>query len=65
MKKKLIMEIHPKYKPILLEAIQNMMYKISLELESLKGQPMTKSRKALTKKQKSLEELQHVLYFSE
>ncbi len=59
------MEIHPKYKSLLLEAIQNMMYKISLDLESLKGQPMTKSRKELTKKQKSLEELQHVIHIAE
>jgi hypothetical protein len=53
------MDIDKKYKAILLEALEELMYKNSLELAKLKGQPMTKWRKDLTKKQKVIEELQH------
>lgn len=53
------MNIDPKYKPILLEALEELMYKLSLQLESLKGGPLTKDRKELTEKQAMLEELQH------
>ena len=56
------MELKDKYRPILLEAIEDLMYKISMELESLKGQPMTQRRKFLTKKQKEIEELQHLIF---
>lgn len=55
------MEIKNKYRPVLLEAMEELMYKISMELESLKGQPMTPRRKYLTKKQKEIEELQHLI----
>ncbi len=53
------MNIDPKYNSILLEALEDMMYKLSLQLDSLKGAPLTKERKILTEKQVMLEELQH------
>jgi hypothetical protein len=56
-----MLEIDPKYKPILLEALEDLMYKLSLQLEGLKGGPLTKERKDLTDKQNMLEELQHVI----
>ncbi len=55
------MEIENKYQSILLEAMEELMYKISMELELLKGQSMTPRRKFLTKKQKEIEELQHLI----
>ena len=60
-----MIELDTKYKPVLLEALEELMYKISLELNELKGQPLTASRKALTKKQNLLEELQHLVSISE
>jgi hypothetical protein len=56
-----IMNVDPKHKAILLEALEDMMYKLSLQLDALKGKPMTKERKALTKKQELIEELQHLI----
>ncbi|MBL7871781.1 MAG: hypothetical protein JNM78_09240 [Cyclobacteriaceae bacterium] len=53
------MNIDPKYNPILLEALADMMYKLSIKLDALKGGPLTKERKDLSKKQVMLEELQH------
>jgi hypothetical protein len=53
--------IDSKYKPLLLEAIEELMYKLSLQLEYLKGKPLTKERKGLTEKQAMLEELQHLI----
>ena len=53
--------IDPKYKPILLEAIVEHMYRLSIELQNLKGGPLTKSRRELTKKQADLEALQHFI----
>jgi hypothetical protein len=55
------MQVDPKHKAILLEALEDMMYKLSLELDALKGKPLTKERKALTKKQELIEELQHLI----
>jgi hypothetical protein len=55
------MTIDPKYKPILLEALGDMMYKLSLQLAELKGGPLTKERKDLTRKQVLLEDLQHMV----
>ena len=54
-----MLNIDPKYKPILLEALEEMMYKLSLQLDNLKGGPLTKERKELTDKQFMVEELQH------
>lgn len=56
-----MIEIDPKYGPILLEALEEAMYKLSIQLEELKGQPLTDQRKQLTEKQSSLEELQHLI----
>ena len=55
------MEIDNKYQALLLEAMEDLMYKISLELERMKGQPLTSKRKQLTNKQKEIEELQHLI----
>ena len=44
---------------LLLEALEDLMYKISLQLEEFKGQPNTAVRKRLTKKQQTIEGLQH------
>ena len=59
-----MIEISDKYKDVLLEAIEDQMYKQSLLLEELKGQSMTKRRKQLTTKQSMLEELQHMIHTS-
>lgn len=59
------MKIDSKYKPLLLEALQDLMYKISLQQAKLKGQPLTRQRKSLTEKQNQIEELQHLVYTSE
>ena len=56
-----MMKIDIKYKSILLEAMEELMYKLSLQLEDLKGKPLTKKRKELTKKQVDLEKLQHLI----
>ena len=56
-----MLEIDPKYKPILLEALGDLMYKLSIQLEDLKGEPLTASRKQLTQKQKNVEALQHLV----
>ena len=58
----MMQNIEPKYKPILLEALEDLMYKLSVQLDDLKGGPLTKERKELTKKQSLLEELQHVVF---
>ncbi|WKZ61259.1 MAG: hypothetical protein QY309_07175 [Cyclobacteriaceae bacterium] len=56
---KKVMTIDPKYKPILLEALEDMMYKLSIQQEKLKGKPLTAERKEITNKQTLVEELQH------
>ena len=56
-----MLEIDPKYKPVLLEALEDLMYKLSMQLEDLKGEPLTASRKQLTQKQKQVEVLQHLI----
>lgn len=56
-----MMHIDQKHKPILLEALGELMYKLSLELENLKGEPLTKWRKELTHKQEMVEQLQHYI----
>lgn len=53
--------IDPKYKPVLLEALEDMMYKLSMQLEDHKGGPLSKERKELSKKQEQIEELQHIV----
>ncbi len=56
--------INKQTQPILLEALEDLMYKVSLELESMKGGPMTHERKALTEKQHLIEKLQHEISVS-
>jgi len=53
--------IDEKYKPILLEVLSDYLYKVSLELNELKGKPLTKRRKELSKKQRYMEELRNEL----
>lgn len=55
------MKIDAKFKPLLLEALEEYMYKLSLQLNDLKGGPLTPERKALTQKQEMLEQLQHLV----
>jgi hypothetical protein len=54
-----MIEATPENKAILLEALEDMMYKLSLQLDDLKGGPLNKERKELTKKQSKVEKLQH------
>ncbi len=56
-----MIEIESKYQAILLEALEDMMYKISLQLDEMKGEPLGKWRKELTQKQKEIEALQHTI----
>ena len=56
-----MIEIDPKHRPILLEALEELMYKLSLRLDQLKGEPLDRERKELTDKQARLEELQHLI----
>lgn len=55
------MKLEQQYQPILLEALEDLMYKVSLQLDTLKGGPLTHERKVLTEKQKQIEELQHLI----
>ena len=57
-----MIQLDPKYKSVLLEAVEEQMYKTSLKLETYKGKPLTKERKILIKKQSDLEEIQHVIH---
>ena len=54
-----MIQLDAKYQPLLLEALEELMYKLSLQLNETKGDPLTQRRKELTKKQKNIEELQH------
>ena len=56
-----MIEIDPKFKNVLLESLEESMYKLSLQLDKMKGEPLTPNRKELTKKQTLLEELQHII----
>jgi len=56
-----MIEIDQKHKVLLLEALEELMYKLSITLASLKGQSLTKERKELTQKQVQIEELQHLI----
>jgi hypothetical protein len=52
------MTVDPKYKAVLLEALADMMYKLSMQLDQLKGGPLSKERKEMSAKQTLVEELQ-------
>lgn len=54
-------QIDEKYKTVLIEALDDHLYKVSLELNKLKGQPLTSRRKELSKKQRLLEEVRGML----
>ena len=54
-------QIKEKYKPVLVEALNDYLYRVSLELNKMKGDPMTPRRKELSKKQRLLEELRSEL----
>lgn len=56
-----MLELTTENKAILLEALEDMMYKLSLQLDDMKGGPLSKERKELTAKQAQVEQLQHVL----
>lgn len=56
-----MIEIDNKYHSILLEALEELMYKLSLQLDDFKGEPLSNERKRLTKKQAELEKLQHLI----
>ena len=55
------MEIDEKYRSIIREALSDYLYKVSLELNDMKGKALTDRRKELTSKQKLLEELRNEL----
>ncbi|HNP07868.1 MAG TPA: hypothetical protein PKN99_09580 [Cyclobacteriaceae bacterium] len=59
-----MIKIDQKYQALLLEAVEELMYKVSLELANLKGEPLTKIRKDLTRKQEEIETLQRLIYLS-
>jgi hypothetical protein len=54
-------KIDPKDIPLLLEAIEELLYKVSLQLQEFKGGPLTTERRELTEKQRRLEAIQHEL----
>ncbi|WP_420316121.1 hypothetical protein [Ekhidna sp.] len=54
-----MIELNAENKTILLEALEDMMYKLSLQLDEMKGRPLDKQRKELTSKQSKVEKLQH------
>ena len=51
--------IDEKYRAILIEVLSDYLYKVSLELNELKGQALTKRRKELSVKQRLIEELRY------
>ncbi|WP_436515631.1 hypothetical protein [Ekhidna sp. To15] len=56
-----MIELNTENKVILLEALEDLMYKLSLQLEDLKGGPLDKRRKELSQKQAGVEKLQHLI----
>ncbi len=60
-----MIELDPDYKPILLEALEDLMYKLSLQLDDFKGEALDSERKELTEKQSQVEKLQHIISVSE
>lgn len=54
-----MIRIDSKHVPVLLEGLEELLYKLALQMEELKGGPMTPERKRLDQKQKLVEELQH------
>ncbi|HMP99327.1 MAG TPA: hypothetical protein PKC24_06060 [Cyclobacteriaceae bacterium] len=56
-----MIQVDNKYKAVLLEALEDMMYKLSLQLNDMKGGPLTKERKELSARQAQIEQLQHII----
>lgn len=54
-----IMQLSKKQKQLILEALEDLMYKIAIQLDNYKGGPMDPARTELDKKQKALEKLVH------
>lgn len=54
------MKIDLKYQALLLEALEDLMYKLSLQVSALKGST-SKEFKDLVKKQAMIEEMQHII----
>lgn len=59
-----MIKIDQKYQGILLEALEELIYNVSLELANLKEGPLTKTRKDLTRKQEEIESLQRLIHLS-
>ena len=60
----MMIQLDPKYGPIILEALEDLLYKLSLEQDQMKGGPLSKERKAITRKQTLAEEAQHQISVS-
>ena len=58
-------QIDISYQAVLLEALNDQLYKVSLELNALKGQPLTNKRKELSRKQRLLEEIRDLVSTSD
>ena len=58
-------QIDISYQAVLLEALNDQLYKVSLELNALKGQPLTNKRKELSRKQRLLEEVRDLVSTSD
>jgi len=54
-------KLEDKYKVILKEAMDDYIYKVSLQLNEMKGQSMTDKRKELTDKQRYAEKLRKAI----
>jgi len=52
-----MLEIDQQEKQTLVSALEEMLYSIALELDSMKGEPMNDQRKKLDNKQKMVEDL--------
>ena len=60
-----MIKLNIEHKALLLEAMEELLYKLSLELNELKGGPLDRRRKELTQKQQRIEELQHEISISQ
>ena len=58
-------KVDAKYRSVILEALDDYLYKVSMELNELKGHAMNNRRKELTKKQRLIEDLRRDLNSSE
>lgn len=61
----MMIKINAGEKALLLEALEDLMYKISMQSDKFKGQANTKERKAITQRQKQIEALQHSISIAE